>query len=211
MQLRMSMVLEVPDDWTNVEAEEFVKDQLDYTDVYVCGFVNTHKLTAEDNADINPPIRVCNRCGHLCKPTEVPEYSAACEHCYEDLYSFEFTEYDGAACLDIYLEQLDGSSVRKLQGKYKATKSAIQAILRRGKAAYANPNRGDKPDDRTFSVGDVTYRFVPCDMRSCSNCCFCSLKHGCGASDLFDAGVLPQCDEDGIGYNGYYEEVTNEM
>lgn len=44
---------------------------------------------------------------------------------------------------------------------------------------------------------------VECKSNACSHCVFSRDKE-CGASDLMDAGLLPVCDEDGIGFNCFY-------
>lgn len=55
-----------------------------------------------------------------------------------------------------------------------------------------------------FTVGDNKYRFVPdSGFGTCEKCVFRKKPHSCKASDLFDSGVLPQCDADGIG-DGYF-------
>ena len=65
-------------------------------------------------------------------------------------------------------------------------------------------------DDTIYTVGDKTYQFCADDdlVCCCNQCCFHQGK-SCGASDLYDVGALPQCDEDGIG-NGYWIEVKND-
>ena len=65
-------------------------------------------------------------------------------------------------------------------------------------------------DDTIYTVGDKTYQFIADDdlVCSCNKCCFHQGK-SCGASDLYDAGILPQCDGDGMGYNGYWVEVKD--
>lgn len=69
----------------------------------------------------------------------------------------------------------------------------------------------DDDDDTIYTVGDKTYQFCTDDETPhfCDKCCFRQGK-SCGASDLFDVGVLPQCDEDGMGYRGYWIEVKND-
>jgi hypothetical protein len=66
-------------------------------------------------------------------------------------------------------------------------------------------------DDTIYNVGDKTYQFCADDdlVCCCDKCCFRQGKN-CGASDLYDCGALPQCDGDGIGYNGYWIEVKND-
>lgn len=66
-------------------------------------------------------------------------------------------------------------------------------------------------DDTIYTVFDKTYKFCTEDdlVCCCDKCCFRQGKC-CGASDLYDIGALPQCDEDGIGYNGYWIEVKDE-
>ena len=66
-------------------------------------------------------------------------------------------------------------------------------------------------DDTVYTVGDKTYQYcADSDLVGCCNkCCFCR-GVACGAYDLYDVGALPQCDEDGIGYNGYWIEVKND-
>lgn len=57
-----------------------------------------------------------------------------------------------------------------------------------------------------FTVGGKHYRFVPdSGFGTCEKCVFRKKPHSCKASDLFDSGVLPQCDADGIG-DGYFIE-----
>lgn len=65
-------------------------------------------------------------------------------------------------------------------------------------------------EDTDYTVGDRTYRFVRDaeTPHSCDKCCFNRGKC-CAASDLYDIGALPQCDEDGMGYNGYWIEVKD--
>lgn len=69
----------------------------------------------------------------------------------------------------------------------------------------------DEEDDTIYTVGDRTYQFCADDdlVCYCDKCCFHRGGNMCGASDLFDADVLPQCDEDGIGYRGYWIEVKD--
>lgn len=68
---------------------------------------------------------------------------------------------------------------------------------------------GVEYDDLTYTVGDNTYQFiVSAEDDCCSHCCFHS-DRSCNASDLFDANALPQCDEDGIGYRGYWIKVED--
>lgn len=69
----------------------------------------------------------------------------------------------------------------------------------------------DEDDDTIYTVGDKTYQFCADDdlVCCCNKCCFHQGK-SCGASDLYDVGALPQCDEDGIGYSGYWIEVKND-
>lgn len=64
-------------------------------------------------------------------------------------------------------------------------------------------------DDGIYTVGNTTYQYVTDDSLACycDKCCFHRDGNMCGASDLFDIGALPQCDEDGIGYRGYWIEV----
>ena len=66
-------------------------------------------------------------------------------------------------------------------------------------------------DDTVYTVGDKTYQYCADDdlVCCCNKCCFHQGK-SCGASDLYDVGALPQCDEDGIGYSGYWIEVKDE-
>lgn len=66
-------------------------------------------------------------------------------------------------------------------------------------------------DDTLYTVGNKTYKYCADDdlVCCCNKCCFHQGK-SCGASDLFDVGALPQCDEDGIGYSGYWIEVKND-
>ena len=66
-------------------------------------------------------------------------------------------------------------------------------------------------DDTVYTVGDKTYKYYADDdlVCCCNKCCFHQGKN-CGASDLYDVGALPQCDEDGIGYSGYWIEVKND-
>lgn len=66
-------------------------------------------------------------------------------------------------------------------------------------------------DDTIYTVGDKTYQYCADDdlVCCCNKCCFHQGK-SCGASDLYDVGALPQCDEDGIGYSGYWIEVKND-
>ena len=65
-------------------------------------------------------------------------------------------------------------------------------------------------DDTLYTVGDKQYKAVKCDEPClCERCVFHAGK-SCKASDLFDAGALPQCDEDGIGYDCYWIEVKND-
>lgn len=55
-----------------------------------------------------------------------------------------------------------------------------------------------------FTVGNKEYVFQPYEgSDACNRCVFHKKPHSCKASDLFDSGVLPQCDEDGIG-RGYF-------
>lgn len=55
-----------------------------------------------------------------------------------------------------------------------------------------------------FTIGDRKYRFVPdSGFGTCEKCVFRKKPHSCKASDLFDSGVLPQCDADGMG-EGYF-------
>ena len=65
-------------------------------------------------------------------------------------------------------------------------------------------------DDTIYTIGDKIYKFCADDdlVCCCNQCCFRQGK-SCGASDLYDVGALPQCDEDGIG-NGYWIEVKND-
>lgn len=65
-------------------------------------------------------------------------------------------------------------------------------------------------DYNVYTVGDKQYKAVKHDERSgCERCVFNAGK-SCNASDLFDAGVLPQCDEDGLGYACYWIEVKDD-
>ena len=66
-------------------------------------------------------------------------------------------------------------------------------------------------DDTVYTVGDKTYKYCADDdlVCCCNKCCF-RQGESCGASDLYDCGVLPQCDEDGMGYSGYWIEVKND-
>lgn len=58
--------------------------------------------------------------------------------------------------------------------------------------------------NNVFTVGDTQYKFVPdLGFGTCEKCVFRKKPHSCKASDLFDSGVLPQCDADGIG-EGYF-------
>jgi hypothetical protein len=67
-----------------------------------------------------------------------------------------------------------------------------------------------KEDYNVYTVGDTRYKAIKCDEPClCERCVFNAGK-SCKASDLFDAGVLPQCDEDGIGYACYWIEVKND-
>lgn len=62
-----------------------------------------------------------------------------------------------------------------------------------------------------FTLGGEAYAVaVPCSGKSCCDKCMFSVpgKHECKAGNLMDAGVLPVCDEDGIGYNCYYRKPT---
>lgn len=65
-------------------------------------------------------------------------------------------------------------------------------------------------DDTIYTVSDKTYKYCADDdlVCCCNKCCFHQGK-SCGASDLYDVGALPQCDEDGIRYNGYWMEMKN--
>ena len=63
-------------------------------------------------------------------------------------------------------------------------------------------------DDAIYTVGNKTYKFCADDLFCCDKCCFNQGKC-CGASDLYDAGALPQCDEDGMGYDGYWIEIKD--
>ena len=70
-------------------------------------------------------------------------------------------------------------------------------------------------DDNIYNVGDKQYRYCKDDNLACycDKCCFNRNGNVCGASDLFDVGVLPQCDEDVMGYRGYcllWIEVKND-
>jgi hypothetical protein len=66
-----------------------------------------------------------------------------------------------------------------------------------------------KEDYNVYTVGDKQYKAVRHDeQRGCERCVFNAGK-SCKASDLFDAGVLPQCDEDGLGYPCYWIEVKD--
>lgn len=61
-----------------------------------------------------------------------------------------------------------------------------------------------------FTIGDRNYRFVPdSSFGTCEKCVFRKKPHSCKASDLFDSGVLPQCDADGIG-EGYFIEINKD-
>jgi hypothetical protein len=55
-----------------------------------------------------------------------------------------------------------------------------------------------------FTIGDKQYKFVhDSGIGTCDKCVFHKKPNSCKASDLFDSGVLPQCDADGIG-EGYF-------
>jgi hypothetical protein len=60
-----------------------------------------------------------------------------------------------------------------------------------------------------FTVGNKEYVFQPYEgSDACNRCVFHKKPHSCKASDLFDSGVLPQCDEDGIG-RGYFTKSSD--
>lgn len=62
----------------------------------------------------------------------------------------------------------------------------------------------------SYTVGDKKYLFRFSNERGvCEKCAFHKKPHSCKASDLFDSGVLPQCDSDGIG-DGYYVLMTGD-
>lgn len=62
----------------------------------------------------------------------------------------------------------------------------------------------------SYTVGDKKYLFKFSNERgACEKCAFHKKPHSCKASDLFDSGVLPQCDSDGIG-DGYYVLMTGD-
>jgi hypothetical protein len=60
-----------------------------------------------------------------------------------------------------------------------------------------------------FTVGDRTFKAIAYAGKCCDKCYF-HYRLECQACNLFDCNVLPQCDEDGIGYRCYYVEVKND-